>query len=884
MGDNKYMKNLVLIIILLCIVSSMCGSFLGWEVLKSRYYTVFYNKDNERDALETLNALHNYRPQVSKLTGTDVDNLAVVIEDIGIISNGLANPVFNYIRVFTNSPRGQTSVENWAAHVGKHELIHIHHFNNVSGVPRSLRTVLGRLLMPNIYTPGWIYEGIAVYGESRDRLFTGRINDGYFDTYMRIRANENDFPSILEATFSPEIYPFREGIYLYGGTFFQYLSDTYGEEKFAEFFTDFGSSMRSFLSPIFPYVGLDRSARSVYGKPFTKLWSDWKRLMIEESEPYNISGERLTNHGYYIDQLQFYNDELYYSRRYREKTGSHTMFGFNKIKRIDNQDSNKTLISTTTPIIDFIVKDNLLWYSVYEFESSYNNTFLDAYGYQGLIRVKDLQKGNDRKVLQDNLRTFTIIDDNILIYSQDRTDKFGSHIYRYHTETNEKYLLLSTNYLIDRIQIYDGRIFVTARSDWQNFSLYELILDRNELTKLVVTPYVEQIVDVSQDKVFFTANYGGSHKLYYYDLNSEKVYATHDKGFIKYAAFDSDNGNIYLAALEKEGFEIYKNRFDYDLYQLPDCPFEKPILHSISEIDITKGSYFDNLKTLLPAVRIPIFYSGTNEETYAGMYLGGTDAIGHFSYGAEFIYEFDKQGLDTEIFIRNKLYPPLITDLYYRNKDKDHEIDVAISRPLLKRLQSGLSHLTIKLQARMFESFDRTSYTPLLAAGFHYPGFRGELIASTPWESSNYGSNIDRLGIHLNSFIMKYLYKSHLAINTIAIYDPDNPDNVFPKIRGYKEEIDGNQGGLIRCNLSKRLLTINKGLWNPNIYFEDLNATLFIDGAVPETGPYQAAGGIELTVDGGMLFLVNSLWGLRLSYNREKEITADIFFGTGISW
>jgi hypothetical protein len=867
---------------LLGAVLNIQAAFLGWNALKTENYTVFFKSGYENQALESVNALEYYKPEVVELTGANIKHLPFVLEDLGSMSNGLANPVYHHIRLFTYPFSGQATSENWLSYVAKHELIHMHHFNNIGGVPKALSTVMGRIMMPNIFSPGWIYEGITVYGESSDRTYTGRLNDGYFDTYNRVRLSEENFPSLLSATYSPRTYPFGSGIYLYGGTFFAYLAETYGEDKFAEFFSRYGSSGSSYFSPIFPFLGIDRHARAVYGKSFPSLWKDWQQYLKQTEKPYLVSGDRQTYLGDYIDNMQVYNQDLYYARKFHRKTGSQTMFTFYEIVRL--RDGEVTpVITTTSPITDFTIMDDKLWYGVDEIKSGYANTYNNSYGYQTSVRRKDLLTGEDRQIFQAEMRSFVVLDENTILYSQDRKDKFGSFLYEYNIALDESDMRYLTAHIIDRFKFYDDNLFVSARTDWENFSLYEFEPLRGQFMPLVFTPHVEQIVDIAGDKIFFTANYEDGHYLYYYDLEDNEVYRIDGEGFIRRASYDDRNDILYLAALNSGGYDVYQTELQSTIYEVPTDPFEAPMPNVLPTTVIEPGSYVDNLKTLLPGVRMPMLYAGT-DETIVGMYLQGSDTIGHFEYGIPLLYHIENQNLYTDMFINSKLFSPVQTRLNFTNQEDDSELYFTVSSPLFRRLQPGVSHLSLALQTALFEDFDRLSYTPQIALGLRFPGLVNEFSFRIPLENRDYGSSINRMGAYLDFYSLAYLSKSHLKLSATGIYDVDNPSIVFPTIRGYDEELTAKKGAVVSADLSTRLLRIHKGLWNPNIFFEDLNANLFVTSAIPTEGSRQLAGGLELVLDGGLLFLSQSEWGMRVSYNREEELKTDLFFQIGMSW
>lgn len=861
-------------------------AFLGWRSIKTDGYTVFYPKGAEDDAREALNALEYYRDEVTGLTGDRPRRFAVVIEDVGTLANGLANPVYGYMRLFPYPFTGQQADENWLSNVARHELIHMHHFNNVGGLPGLMRTTLGNLFLPNLLSPGWLYEGIAVYGESQGRRFSGRLNNGYYDTYVRAALSEDRFPCIVTATYSPWRYPYGDGIYLFGSTFFRYLADTYGEPSFAEFFTRNGRSARALLSPVLPYVGLDRSARSIYGKSFPALWREWRNHLQDHSRPYRVDGDRLTHRGDYIDNLHVYQEELYYTRSYAVKTGARTAFSYHQIVRL-RDDAEEMLVTTTAPIRGFAVDGDRLWYGVQELAGGYGNTFNQAFGYQTALRLRELSSSRDRRVLQTEMRAFTVLQDGAVLYAQDRKDGFGARIYALDPVTGTSQLRFTAEYIIDRLLAQDGRVFVSARRDWENWSLYEMDPADGRLQPLVHTPYVEQLSSVANGRVFFTANYRGEYNLYSVTLADGAVTRHQGEGFVRGAAQSGDGQRLLIAGLHAGGFDVYADQPRWVPHEVPRVTREAPIPQVLPERAIRYGSYQDNLRTLRPVIHLPMFYAD-GDSTAVGLYAQGGDAIGHFEYWGEASYHVDRSRdrhwLHTDMQLSIHLLAPWRTSLRHTHRRDDHELALRVDYPLVRRLQPGVSQLSAAMEIKRFQDFDRLLLTPQLNLGWRYPGWVGRLHVRAPWERQRYGSSLDRTGFDGTALVYRHLRHNHLRLALRGIYDPDHPNEAMPVIRGYSDPLEGNRGGAGTIELSLPPVRIGRGLWNPNLFLEDLHASLFVVGATADQGRFQAAAGVELGMDGGMLFFLPVHGGVTLAYNRDRAWSADFFVRTETVW
>lgn len=875
---NVFSRKMIIITAVFVVLSMLfpAGVFgwSDWRTLKTEHFTVFYKPGYESQAWEALRALEYYRPGVEKLTGNQAFHLPVVIEDAGTMPNGMANPLFFNIHLFTYPPPGISalgSVENWWTDVGVHEYIHMLHLTKTAGIPKLLTTLLGTP-SPNIFSPGWIAEGITVYGESQISKFQGRLNDGFFDAYLGASVKDNRLPSLPKATYSPMEFPGGSGIYLYGGEFFNYLSKTYGEEKFAQFFKTCGSSILSYFSPILPSIGLDRAAKKVYGKSFPALWREWHKYETERFKDFAMEGERLTSYGWYMEDLRISEGRLYYKRSYPVKTGAFRNFWFSEIMERDLTNGKERAIIPVTSFFTMPMRihNGRLYYAVAETKFGYANALLSTSGYYSIIHEKDLPTGENRVVFGEEMRAFDVLSDGNILYSKDKKEGFGSEIYLYERATKEKKILFNTDYLVGEI-ISDGkRIVVSARKDWANFSLYTLVLETGEFTPLVRTPYLECGISLYGDKLFFGANYEKKYSAYCYDFSTGKVSNLTQNGFATFPAYDEKEGMLYFVGLNSYGNDLYRKQAEPKEFQLPADPATKPPVFTLKESEVRRGGYFDNLKTLTPKIRIPLF-SFDRDNAVAGIWFMGGDAIGHFpEYTGQFLYNFKKNKPEFSINLFNNFFAPLLSSIKYSTiKEKSLKFDLRY--PFISRLSPGLSEFFLGSSLNFFKDFSRLEIEPFLSIAFQYPRTYGSLQFRLPVEQKGIGSSINRTGLYADMELVRYLPNSEISLKIQGIYDIDNPDTVFSEIRGYEQPLEAKSRAIFTLEYSRPILRIRKGLWNPNIFFEDLCVKLFVDGAAGSEGKSQLSTGFELHLETKILSLLSLDIGIGLAVNRERE-------------
>lgn len=145
-------------------------------------------------------------------------------------------------------------------------------------------------------------------------------------------------------------------------------------------------------------------------------------------------------------------------------------------------------------------------------------------------------------------------------------------------------------------------------------------------------------------------------------------------------------------------------------------------------------------------------------------------------------------------------------------------------------------------------------------------------------------SNRDRLGwqgqISLRQRISKH---SEFQGSWLGAYDPDaDSDDVFYAIRGYDDELQSSKGFTLRNTWYTPLVKIRQGLWNPQIYMEDINLGVFFDAAgVPKDldNSMLYSYGVELTGEFSVLFQGQLSAGIRLGKTRDDETFVGLILG-----
>ncbi len=855
--------------------------WLDWQVIKTDHFTVIYKPGYEWEARQVLNNLEYYRDPVVGLTGNETRTVPVVIEDAGLISNGFADPLIYTIHSYTN-PGGAAGslepIEDWYRLVGIHEYTHIAHLTRTDGFARVLSSIFGFPFHMNNRSPGWIIEGIAVYSESRQSPYEGRLNDGYFDALIGAKVHEGGFPSLIEATNSPVVFP-QGGYYVYGGEFFGFLATRYGEDKFVNFFRTYGRNQLALLSPILPGLGIDRSAKKIFGKSFPSLYDEWRSYEEARFAAWQPDAERITNDGWYIPSFVRSGDKLYYVRTVPVKLDAFVSRTYIRLVEFDVRAQMERIIAMlSSPIATSIkVSGNYLYYATLEIKKA-ENVSQAGYGYTAVMHRTNLSTGGDTRLFKDDIRNFCIMPDNSILYTKDRAHTFGSELWYYRDGKRKKYA--ESDYLINELVTDDEQIMSVARLNGANWSIYRMRIDEGHnnilLDPLIDTPYIEGALQLVGDSLYFTANYDEQYRVYLFDMQEQELYRMTQEGFAFNPTVIEDS--LYFLGLSHDGLDIFKmaaRREPYALVHQKRTPL--PVLE---DVPFHRGTYFDIGKTLLPDFRLPLFYPADTTLTkwvFGMLFLGG-DVTYENSYQAFIAYDQARQSPVIQATATSLFFAPGTAALSY---EYDESFTMGLSYPAFVSLNPGLSRIAFSAGFRSHDGFSRKELRPGMSMRMQYPLTSVGLTFALPLERESWQSAVDRTAQVAGVQLRQVISVGELRFMNILYNDPQEPDTPSIEIRG-DTSLTAFRGWKSTVEYSRKLLNIRWGLWNPNIYVEDLFATTFFDYGLSSTGENIYSTGIELKLEtrtgfGALQFVP----AVGVALTKERDVVPYLRLGMG---
>jgi hypothetical protein len=249
---------------------------LNWRTLETAAFAVHFAERNRDQARTVAGAAERILPRItSVLRWRPTSRIHLVVLDSADFANGLASPLpFNYSMIFLSPPDEGELLQNreWLDLVLTHELFHIVHTDKASGPALGLRRAFGRVpfLFPNALQPGWMIEGLAVQAESDAGRSYGRLGNSQFEAMMRAEAGRG-FRSLREINAGGRGFPLNRD-YLYGGYFFAFLQERYGDKAVQAFIESYSDNLIPFRVHSNPVV--------VTGKNMNDLWAEYEGWLV----------------------------------------------------------------------------------------------------------------------------------------------------------------------------------------------------------------------------------------------------------------------------------------------------------------------------------------------------------------------------------------------------------------------------------------------------------------------------------------------------------------------------------------------------------------------------------------------------------------------------
>jgi len=907
------MKTSLILLSLLLTVTSSLYAWADWKAVSNQHFRIYHKEYWDEEAVRVLQTLEHYRPRMEQMTGNSLGRIPFTIEDLGNVVNGYTDVYGSRIALFAYPPTtGDLSVdEDWLRVVACHEYLHMLQIQQASGLPGTLRGLFGNIFYPNILQPSWMTEGITVYGESQLSPYSGRMNGATYPSIISVLAQKGKLPSPTKAAYYNFDAP-HASFYTYGGAFYTYLAETYGEAKLAALFNTTSSSAWFYLSPILPSLSVDRSFRRVFSKNVAQLWSDWNNH--ERSRFYRLPGNALTDNGWFKSDLKHYDGKLWFIEGSAEKTGPNSSFFSYKLRSLEldgkvdidfeNAPPQKiTLPARVSTVLEqnsdfpagYAIKNNVLYYTRSEYARGFKNSELDGWGSEVQLWKMDLSNGKKNKIISGQIRAFCLQEDGSILISEDFAHHTNSVLHSFFEGDAAGPVIYYAPGLVSSIHPYGGKLILGMKESWRNTNIYLFDPDSRELTNLFDLPYHMSPVSVEGDVLVLNAVIDNQYQEYVYDLKNSVLVRNTDYNDVR-TPVRLPEGRTGFISISEKGYDIYRTANDTRPAVLPAeerlaPPFTETGKTYSGDFEFEKqgklSAYLSNLGHFLTPriVHIPFAY-GTSDSLAIGAMLAGKDAVGDFPlWMADLTYDTFRQKVIGSISLENHFFRPLKQVLGY-STDASRSFGSSQYVQLLRRRNYGLNNVTAGFSFNTKDDLERKVWTPFVNLSFVWPATKLSLSQYFPYETQDFWSS-DRERTGWQSALQlhqKLPFSSELKAAAFVADDPDaDSTEVFGKLRGCADSFETNRGGTFQVSWYKPLFRIREGIWSPQIYLEDVSLGLFYDTALPfrdSDADKMHAYGVELIAELGLAYNFMFNTGVRFSRNGDDQNRVDFLIST----
>lgn len=886
--------NKTTIILLLILLGLPFLAQAAIKTMATDKFMIYYRSGMEDEAFHALQVLEYYRPRLEQMVGNDYPRAAIKLEDMGNLVNGFANPAGNVIGLFMYPPTNDelSFGEDWFQIVAPHEYIHQLQISYESGLPELIRTLFGNLFYVQMHQPMWMTEGITVYGESQLSDFAGRMNSAYYSALISALAREDKLPSPTKASYFSYDTPLAH-YYVFGGSFHRYLAKAYGEDKFAQLYRDNSSRIAAYSNPATPALALDPAFNNTFGKPLETLWTEWQQT--EKASLMTLNREQMTKDGWGKGNLGYHNGALYYTHRLGAKTGPGRTFSIHRLMKLDVTKADavsEVIISQATGFpAGYQVLEDRIYFSRNEYYRGFDNKENEGFGAITQILLKDFS--GTRIIYQGQVRAFVALQDGRIIIAEDKPLYRGSTLFEYDYLTGSKKVLYDGDHLIHGVCTHNEDIYVNAKGYWSNSGIFKL--ENGRFTTVVNSPSSETMLFIQDSKLYYNAVFNDEMKGFVMDLKKRETLEISSGDYLKNPIITEDNRLFYLG-LNSLGADIYEAPLSLREPKIPDFkrnppPFPKEQFRGQSEIfngkQVVHGDYGSNIGHMMnPRIlRLPQIQGSSVDSLAIGAVLVGMDAVGDIPYWMiSGIYDSQRKKVIGDFSLSSTLFSPVNQDLLI-STDDNLTVMLNSSVALWRRQNYGFNSVNAGLGIKTWDDFERKLAYPFVSQQFSWLSGQLNIRNSMFLESSELKlSDRERLGWQ-GQMTLRQRLTNKAEFNSILNvgYDPDAPsDEVFYPIRGYSNELYANKGFTLRNTLYMPVLKVREGLWNPQIYLEDIHLGLFYDLAKPEdklsTHEHHSYGA-EIIGELGMAFQGILTAGMRVGKTKTGETFAEMILG-----
>jgi hypothetical protein len=851
-------------------------NFLFFVVISSssmstENFTVIYPDESYKDcALQQLSILETYRGNVIEFTHNDPGRTLLFIDDFGGSIIGYSMPWVNSISLnkYIHPPTPRiSSVTSWWRVGNVHEYTHVSNMTNTRGIPKLFRGLFGKYFQPNLYVPTWVAESYAVYFESTQFPFEGRLNGGFYDAYGMSCAKDNKFPGMQDFTYYQYYkFPFYSSPYMWGGFMARHRAKKYGEERVSDWSDRYANSL--------PLISFESTHKSAYAKFSFDLYDEVKGEFEEDLIRYGFSQKSkvIYSGNEFLEFLTHDEHYLYFIRDKVIKSSINKSISFSEILQLDPETGEfKVLLNdpalSSMPIR---IKDGKIFYGKLDVFISSENII--GYKFKNDIYSFDINTKKKKKIYYDNgtLRVFDIMKDGKLIVGRQKGWRGGI------IEVIDEYkrdIVFSSDFDTPfDVVAGENKIAILMHNEDKGNKIFFLDGD----TVRIEESYSKCGLNFVGEDLLFSSNRRGFWQAYMWKDSS--LYKLTDLPFCTYPIV-LDN-KIYFIGMSSEGqtIEVVEMTEEKKIEMLEDLP--DPSLPSYADLEYKKGGYINNFRHLLwdPVFRFPTVYM-EDDRTNIRLNVIGMDASGTRNLSWYLDYE-DGAGLtgyDIEYTTRS-LRPCFLRAELQKDRE-EHLAKVYLSLPAAISAGSGLRDVYLDFATIYEDSLDYKRTLSVFSPVFIFGDYNKRFLLSP---ALIYDVFHGRQSLQLFAEGVFSYSGLSMILSGVGICNVKPDSTILEPACGGERRM--RMGGGARFEIDYRLLNNDIGNVGNNfipVYFNDVWFRPFVEVIYSQAWeePMTTVGGL-ITLETSALYILNLEPSIGVGYRVDEN---KVYFLWGVS-
>ena len=614
-----------------------------WQIIKTEHFDVIVSAQQHDLGLYYAHTAEKAYQNLSKIFTTNnqqpYEKIALILNDTTDIANGYATRIpYPHIMAYVVPVQEHDSISesgDWPRELITHELTHILQLEPATGFYTWLRPIFGNIIAPNMLTPLWWKEGMAVEMETQFSP-RGRLRSIFQDTTIRSlvldsKWNEQSLPQANEVLPS---WPYGGRPYLFGSLLFSQLSFDTKDPKSAGLLADLQGQLLPYFieQPLF-----DLTAYSYQSQYNTTLKTAENNSLAQIEKLKNIPPTEIkelkqqneaSHHPQYSDQFKLL--------AYIENIEGHDSLAIldeNHQKLNLKNQPNGDLIS-----LDFHPKEKkILFTKVSKIDSK--NIFSDLFIYD---IDSDKYEQISTSLRARSARYSPLGDHAIFITSANGQ----THIKTIDLKTKQITSIASSDFSsrYESPIFWDEQTILVSRSDAQG--LYKLVkFDLNTLVETQIPLDFPQIRFLKKIKnsLYFVSSKNGVNNIYIsYDLKTAKPVSHVLSGVWSYD-ISQDQVHAWASLLTSTGFKISELKLVEFVQDLPVIENQIENRYTFTESEYSPKEYqteeYNASSYLLPSYWIPfITTSSSSKGIFLQAQTSGFDPLKKHEYAISASY------------------------------------------------------------------------------------------------------------------------------------------------------------------------------------------------------------------------------------------------------